>query len=94
MFNREPREKTGLEKAIDDLLSELAGPSADSPEYEKMVDQLAKLHAMKTNDGRKRINPDTWATIIANLGGILIMVGYEQKHLITSKALPFIRKFG
>jgi len=94
MFNTVPREKTGLELAIDELLRELSDVTADSTEYATMVDQLVKLHAMKTQEGRPRISADTLASILANLGGILIIVGYEQKHILTSKALPFIRRLG
>lgn len=94
MFNPPLREKTGLEKAIDDLLSEMDAVTADSPEYAKMVEHLVKLHQMKTEERPRRVSPDTLFTVLANLGGILILVGYEQKHVITSKALPFIRRLG
>lgn len=89
---KKPTEKTGLEKAIDNVLSEMAGPSTDSDEYARMVDQLAKLHAMKTAESRPRISPDTWATISANLAGILVIVGHERAHIVTSKALGFVKK--
>jgi hypothetical protein len=52
------REPTGLETAIDNLLKELAGPAADSNEYAKMVDQLVKLHGLKTNESPRRPSPD------------------------------------
>lgn len=94
MFNRETREKTALDKAIDDLLGEMDNVTGDSTEYEKMVDQLVKLHALKTHDGRTGISSDTWANIFANLGGILIIVGHERAHLVTSKALGFIKRLG
>jgi hypothetical protein len=94
MFNQESSEKTELEKAISELLSEMAGAQGDSPEYAAMVDQLVKLHAMKTEERRPRISPDTLATIAANLGGILIIVGHERAHIVTSKALGFIKRLG
>jgi hypothetical protein len=92
MFNQIPPEKTGLEKAIDGVLSEMDGVSADSDEFEKMTDQLVKLHAMKTQESRPRISPDVKATIAANLAGILVIVGHERTHIVTSKALGFIKK--
>jgi hypothetical protein len=92
MFNQTPTEKTGLEKAIDEVLSQMDNVSADSEEFEKMTDQLVKLHAMKTLEGRPRISPDVKATIAANLAGILVIVGHERTHIVTSKALGFIKK--
>jgi hypothetical protein len=37
MFNQTPPEKTKLEEAIDDLLREMSGSSADSQEYENLL---------------------------------------------------------
>lgn len=92
MFNQTPPEKSKLDEAIDNALSELAGPSADSEEYARMVDQLVKLHALKIAESRPRISPDVKATIAANLAGILVIVGHERAHIVTSKALGFIKK--
>lgn len=92
MTTTQPTEKPGLDKIIDDLLREMEGVNGDSPEYDKMSDQLVKLMKLKSEVGRKRISPDTWAGIMANLAGILIIVGYERAHIVTSKALPFIRR--
>lgn len=91
MFKRTPSEPTGIDLAIDHVLSEMAGPSTDSEEYAQMVDQLVKLHELKTTEGRPRISPDTLATISANLLGILMIVGYERVHVMTSKALGFVK---
>lgn len=94
MITNEPLDKSGLEKAIDDLLRAMSVVDETSPEYPTMVDQLVKLHALKMNENRPRISPDTLATIIANLGGILIIVGHERAHIVTSKALGFIKRLG
>jgi len=92
MFNQTPLEKTQLDETIESVLHEMAGVAADSDEFEKMTDQLVKLHALKTTEGRPRISPDVKATIIANLAGIAIIVGHERTHIVTSKALGFIKK--
>jgi hypothetical protein len=92
MFNQIPTEKTPLERAIESVLQEMDGVNADSEEFEKMTDQLVKLHALKTAESRPRISPDVKATIAANLAGILVIVGHERTHIVTSKALGFIKK--
>lgn len=85
-------EPTGLEKAIDQLLSEMANFSGDDDEYAKMVDQLQKLYNLKTVDQRpEKVSLNTLATIAGNLAGIIIIVGYEQRNVVTSKALGFLR---
>lgn len=92
MYTQKPTEKTGLEKAIDRVLTEMDNETVESETYAAMVDQLIKLHAMKTTESRPRISPDTWATITANLAGILVIVGHERTHIVTSKALGFVKK--
>jgi hypothetical protein len=85
-------EKTGLDKVIDDLLSEMAGVTGDSTEYDAMSAQLVRLMELKANVGPKRVSPDVLATALAHLAGILIIVGHERAHIITSKALGFVPK--
>lgn len=87
-----PAMKTGLEKAIDDLLNEMNSVSSDSEEYSKMVDQLVKIYNLKDVDRPKRISPDTLATVLGNLAGILLIVGHERANVVTSKALGFVLK--
>jgi hypothetical protein len=87
-----PTESTGLDKVIEDLLSEMAGVGAETPEYDAMSSQLVKLMHLKSDIGPKRVSPDVRATIMANLAGILVIVGHERAHILTSKALGFIMK--
>lgn len=90
MFAIKSDEKSGLENAIDKLLSEMENESADSDEYVTMVDQLVKLYALR--DQPQRINLDTLVTVVANLIGIIWIVRYEKEHVLTSKALQFVLK--
>jgi hypothetical protein len=92
MTTVKPTELTGLDKIIDDLQSEMASVSGDSDEYDKMSAQLVRLMELKANLGPKRVSADVKATIAANLAGIMIIVGHERAHIVTSKALGFVRK--
>lgn len=93
MFNlKSNRETSELEKAIDRLHSDMANVEGDSDDYAKMADNLSKLYKLREHDARKRVSPDTLALICANLAGIVIIVGYEHAHPVTSKALGFVAK--
>jgi hypothetical protein len=93
MFIPKPSdEKSGLDHAIDEVLSEMAGVSSDSDEYAQMVDQLSKLYSMKESSTPPRISPDTLAIVAGNLLGIVLIVGYERANVVTSKALSLILK--
>ena len=91
MFNRNP-EKTGLEDAIETALSELKGYEITQDQYAQGVDQIVKLHALKQNEKRDRVSKDTLVATAGNLLGILVIVGYESRHVITSKALNLLPK--
>ena len=92
MLKKKSTEKSGLEKAIDEILLEMQGFTADSDEYSVMVDQLDKLYKLKEIDKPCRVSPDTWAIVAGNIFGIAMIVGYERSNIVTSKALALIRK--
>jgi hypothetical protein len=71
-----------INRVIEDM--EMFGP--DSEEYPKLIANLEKLHKLKADKKPSRVSPDTIAIIAGNLLGILIIVAYEEKHVITSKA--------
>lgn len=92
MFITRKSEDLGLQKEIDSLLEVMSTTDKDSVDYAKMVDQLAKLYSLKEKSSDKRISPDTLAIVAGNLVGILMIVGHEKAHVVTSKALGFILK--
>lgn len=91
-----PVQKTGLEIAIDDLLKEMSDLSGEDAAYSKMVTQLDVLYKLKEVDQKiasgRRVSPDTWALALANIFGIVLIVGHERANVLTSKALTFVSK--
>jgi hypothetical protein len=81
-----------LDETIENVLAEMAGHDAYSDEYSQMADQLTKLYAIKASHKPDRISKDTIAIVVGNLVGILMIVGYEQGHILTSKAGSFLVK--
>jgi ribosomal protein S25 len=92
MFLKDPDEKSGLQKAIDDLLVEMEKINKDSDEYAKMADQLVKLYNLKEVDSKRKVSPDTLATVLGNLIGIALIIRHERENVLTSKALTFVQK--
>ena len=81
-----------LDEAITSVLDALNAEDPESDKYERISAQLEKLYKIKNETHSRRVSPDTLANILANLAGIGIIVGYEQKHILTSKAVGFIKK--
>lgn len=89
---RKPPEPTGIDLAIEDILAELKGFTADTDEYAKIMDQLCRLHAMKIDERSPGVSRDTMANIVGNLMGILLILEFERTNVITSKAMSFVSK--
>jgi hypothetical protein len=93
MFIKKPQHtQTGLEEAIDQVLFEMRGMDAHSDEYAQMVKQLTKLYKLKEIDKPEHVSRDTLAIILGNLGVAIIILAYEQKHVITTKTPSFMLK--
>ena len=79
-----------LDEPIAKILTDMNVYGPDSPEYPKLVSQLERLIRLKGEKRRNRVSPDTLLIVTGNLLGILIIVAYEQKHVMVSKGLGFI----
>jgi len=89
---KNPTTKSGLDLAIDQILNEMQGYTCDEDEYSKMTDQLEKLYKLKEIDKPERISKDTLALIAGNIFVALVIVAYEQKSIVTTKATNFLLK--
>lgn len=79
-----------LETAMIRILDDMQAHDSDSQEYPTQLGYLERLNALKTAQRRNRVSPDQMALVGGNLLGILIIVAYEQKHAMVSKATGFL----
>lgn len=95
MFNSKTRnQKTPLEEARDAAvarLTELDPMDADYAEIRDSVKELSNLVAAEQAK-RERLNPNTVLIASANVAVALVVVGYESRNVITTKALSFLVK--
>lgn len=84
--------KSKLDEQIDRLLLEMNEMDSNSQEYVKALVAVERLMKLQSDEHRAPISWDTIAIIGGNLLGILIIVAYEQKHVVTSKALGMLPK--
>ena len=80
-----------LDEAIDNALSELASHELHSEEYSKAADQLTKLYEIRQKNKPDTVSKDALINALSGLAGILVIVAYEQRHVMTSRALSFIK---
>ncbi len=89
-FNK--NENQDLDRAIAEVMQTMQQCSPSSEEYSIAINHLERLYALKMGNHRARVSPDTMVLVMGNLLGILIIVAYEQKNVIGSKALGLIMK--
>lgn len=92
MFWKKESVKTQLDHAIEQLELDLQMTDGDSKEYGKKVKHLDQLYVIRTKNVAKGIDPNTVLICLANLAGILVIVGYEHGHVVASKAVGFAGK--
>lgn len=80
-----------LDALIDDVMLRMANEDEVSDEYLKLTARLKSLTELRANT-RPRISRDTLALCLTNLAGIIIIVGYEHAHVMTSKAMTQLRQ--
>jgi len=93
MFGRPVGLNLDLDVPIQRVLDEMETLGPDSPEYPMYLEYLERLQKLKTeNTSREPIKLDTVVMVAGNLLGILVIVAYEQKHVMVSKGLGFVLK--
>jgi hypothetical protein len=81
-----------LDEPIGNILTRMNEAGMDGQKYNECVDRLDRLMEMKADERRSRIDPNTVIIVLGNLLGILVIVAYEQKHVMVSRALGFVNR--
>lgn len=80
------------ERIDDEIFSNfncLESVELDSETYSKVLRNIERLQDLKKKN-RKSLDPNSCLVVAGNLIGILLILGYEQKDFIRSKALGFV----
>lgn len=86
-------EPTDLENEIARLFKILKDCVPGTARYNEVSDQIAKLYKLKEIDSKSAVSKDAMVGAATNLAGILMVLHYEQLHVITSKAaLGMVKK--
>lgn len=81
-----------LDEQINAVLGEMAEYGPDSPEYPELLTTLERLSELRRKDHpRFRPSADAIVGALASVGGIVLIVAYEQRHVLSSKAFDWIK---
>lgn len=90
MFKKN-KELIGLDLVIDLATTKLLDYEPGTPEYDKILEQLEKLNKIANSQKSEPLSKDGLFGMIANLAGIGMIIHHERLHVITSKAVGFVR---
>lgn len=79
-----------LDPQIVKLLETMEQNEPNTEEYKSAANALERLINLRDNNKTQKINANTAMIVGGNLLGILIIVAYEQKHVLASKAMNFL----
>lgn len=93
-FLHKTKEKTLLEVEIDHVMSSMTNLDPVSKEYEDASKNLERLYKLKLEEDAKKakIEPSDLIGALTNLLDIGFIMNHERLHVLTTKALGFIRK--
>jgi hypothetical protein len=83
-FFKDEREQP-VDGQINAVLEEMRTVGVSSDRYPVLMSYLERLTEVKKKANRAPVSRDTMALIAGNLMGILLIVVYEQKHVLSSK---------
>jgi len=90
MFGIFQKQQSKLDEPIDAVLNSMQVYGPESTEYDELIGRLDRLTKMQSEERSSRVSPDTMAIVAGNILGILIIVAYEQKHVMVSKAVGML----
>lgn len=91
MFKRPEKKQNKIMQEIEYLHEELDNYDSASQEYSNIIKQIEVLYKLD-KEVKFVIDPNTALVVGANILGILMILGYERAHVVTSKALSFVIK--
>ena len=92
-MKKSPKEnKVTFQKELDRALLELSKIPIESEEYTKAIKNIDALCTARAQKAHDVPSVDTLIMVGANILGILVVLHYEQAHIVTSKAMSFILK--
>jgi hypothetical protein len=84
----DPKPKSRLEVAIDDVLDEMAHHHTTTQEYGQLLERLTALH--KLREKPQRPSPDVIIQSATYILGVALVLRHEEFNIITTKALGFL----
>jgi hypothetical protein len=91
-MNTKPESKRTFDEEVARVLVQMETMSVDSEAYANAVKNLEVLCQARSQKTNSWLSADLVVPAVVNLLGILLVLNYEQMHIVTSKAFGFIAR--
>lgn len=93
MENPFVKKESEYDKSITRVLEDMDMYGPGSDEYDDLIKHLEKLRNWRAEEQTsRRVSPDTLAIVAGNVAIALIIVAFEQKHVVTTKLHGFLHR--
>ena len=96
MFTKKPTERAEeLDELITDTIHmmKLIGPTHE--EYPQLLSELERLTKLREQEKPKKVDPNTLWTVGGTIAGTALIILFETRHVMTSKAFgSFVKPKG
>jgi hypothetical protein len=89
MFKK--KELIGLDLVLDLATTKLLDYEPGTEEYNKVLETVERINKVKNSQESDPVNKGDILQVCANLLGIGMIIHHERLHVITSKAVGFVR---
>jgi hypothetical protein len=86
------QKKRTIDDEVTHILDALGTMRVDSEEYQNAARNLKEICDARSKPASRLVSSDTIVLAATNLAGILLILHYEQVHVVASKALAFVVK--
>ena len=90
-FGKDEIDKS-IDRSITKLLNDMDDLGLNQVDRLECMTQLERLTEIKANRRKSAVSRDTIVLVAGNLVGILLIMAYEQKHVMTSKSFSQLIK--
>jgi hypothetical protein len=89
MFKK--KELIGLDLVLDLATTELLDHTPGSEEYNKILETVERINKVRNSQKSEPVNKGDFIPALTNILGIGLILQHERLHVITSKAVGFVK---
>ena len=80
------KQKSQHDALIERVILQMEQESLGSDEYSRLLLVLERLTKLKGDNSPLQVSPDTLILVCGNIAGVLLILGHERFHVITTRA--------